>query len=136
AADVIAAVAPVDFDCVVGPMNDPSCGGCVPARPISETQFRATSDQAVAYNGGPAPIPQGMNFPGAKQNFADWTAINRCTDSAAPLANHPVCQTHEACAGGVQTTLCTQQGGSHCGNYQSLGIVNIAWEMFQKNALP
>jgi polyhydroxybutyrate depolymerase len=136
AADVIAAVAPVDFDCVVGPTNDPSCGGCAPARPISETQFRATGDQAVAYNGGPAPIPQGMDFPGAEQNFSDWASIDQCTDSVQPLSNHPACETHRTCSAGAQTTLCTIQGGSHCGNYQSFGIVNIAWEMFQQESLP
>jgi polyhydroxybutyrate depolymerase len=136
AADVIAAVAPVDFDCVVGPDNMPSCGGCNPARPISETQFRATGDSAVNYNGGMAPIPPQMRFPGAKQNFSDWAGIDMCTGSPETLANHAACQTYTSCSGGSQVTLCTQQGGSHCGNYSTLGIVNIAWEMFQKSALP
>jgi polyhydroxybutyrate depolymerase len=136
AADVIAAVAPVDFDCVVGPTNDPSCGGCAPARPISETQSRATNDFAVSYNGGPAPIPQGMSFPGAEANFADWAEINQCTGSPQPLAGRSSCQTYTSCAGGAQTTLCTAQGGTHCGNYASLAIAETAWEMFQKVALP
>ena len=36
AADVIAAVAPVDCDCVTGSTSNPSCASCNPARPISE----------------------------------------------------------------------------------------------------
>jgi polyhydroxybutyrate depolymerase len=136
AADVIAAVAPVDFDCVVGPDNVPSCGGCNPARPISEIQFRATGDFAVNYEGGPAPIPQGMDFPGAQQNLSDWGEINSCTGAAAPLADHPACEAFPTCAGGAQTVLCIQQGGSHCGNYDSLDIVNVAWQMFQNASLP
>jgi len=32
--------------------------------------------------------------------------------------------------------MCVQPGGSHCGNCASLGIVDIAWETFQKQALP
>lgn len=136
AADVIAAVAPVDFDCVVGPENVPSCGGCNPARPISEIQFRATGDFAVNYNGGPAPIPQGMDFPGARRNFEDWGAINMCTGNPQTVAERPACETYPTCADGVQTTLCTQQGGSHCGNYNSLDIVSTAWEAFRQISLP
>ena len=32
--------------------------------------------------------------------------------------------------------MCVQEGGGHCGNYSSLGIVDIAWEMFEQVALP
>jgi hypothetical protein len=43
----------------------------------------------------------------------------------------------DACVdSGAETARCTVQGGSHCGNYQSFGIVNIAWEMFQKASFP
>lgn len=136
AADVIAAIAPVDFDCVVGENNVPSCGGCSPGRPITEIQFRATNDALVAYEGGPAPIPPGMDFPGAESNLADWGQINQCTGAPQVVAENPVCQTFPSCGGGVETTLCTQQGGSHCGNYQSLDIVNVAWQAFLRSPLP
>jgi len=136
AADVLAGVAPVDFDCVVGENNVPSCGGCNPARPITEVQFRATGDALVSYNGGPAPIPQGMDFPGAEQNFSDWGEINACTGTPVALAGSSVCQTFPACANGVETTLCTRQGGSHCGNYVALDIANVAWQQFQRSSLP
>ncbi len=136
AADVIAAAAPVDFDCVVGPSNVPSCGGCEPSRGISEIQFRGTNDFAVVYEGGPAPIPQGMDFPGAEANFSDWGEINQCTGSPAPLPEHSTCQSFQNCSDGAETTLCTIQGGTHCGSYQTFGIVSLAWETFQRHALP
>jgi polyhydroxybutyrate depolymerase len=145
AADVIAAVAPVDCDCVTGATSNPSCASCSPARPISEIAFRATGDQVVPYNGGRCSIaadcPPGMScmtfdFPGAMTNFSTWATIDQCTGSPQPLSGHAACQTNATCGGGAQVTLCTQQGGSHCGNYASLGIVNVAWEMFQKEALP
>jgi polyhydroxybutyrate depolymerase len=135
AADVIAAVAPVDFDCVRNSADKPSCGLCMPARPISEIQFRATGDQAVPYEGG---LHSGGTtvHAGAVQNFSEWGQINQCTGTAQALAGHSGCQSYPLCGGGVETALCTVQGGSHCGNYQSFGIVNIAWETFQKFVLP
>jgi polyhydroxybutyrate depolymerase len=145
AADVIAAVAPVDCDCVTGSTSNPSCAGCSPARPISEVAFRATGDQVVPYNGGQCSIaadcPPGMScttfdFPGATTNFSTWATIDQCTGPAQALSGHSACQTNPTCGSGAQITLCTQQGGSHCGNYASLGIINIAWEIFQKEALP
>jgi polyhydroxybutyrate depolymerase len=136
AADAIAGIAPVDFDCVVGENNVPSCGGCNPGRAISAIQFRATGDALVAYEGGPAPIPQGMDLPGAEQNFSDWGEINSCTGTPQAVAGRAACQTFPACGGGVATTLCTRQGGSHCGNYQALDIANVAWEQLQRASLP
>jgi polyhydroxybutyrate depolymerase len=134
AADVIAGIAPVDFDCVVGEQNVPSCGGCSPARPVTEIQFRATGDALVNYFGGPAPIPQGMDFPGAEQNLSDWGEINSCTGEPQAVAGNAACQAFPACAEGVQTMLCTRQGGSHCGNYTALNIANVAWEQFERSA--
>jgi polyhydroxybutyrate depolymerase len=145
AADVIAAVAPVDCDCVTGSTSNPSCASCSPVRPISEIAFRATGDQVVPYNGGRCSIAadcrpgmscMNFDFPGAATNFSTWATIDQCTGSAQALSAHPACQTSSTCGGGAEVTLCTQQGGSHCGNYASLGIVSIAWEMFQKEALP
>lgn len=58
AADIIAAVAPVDFDCAYSADNTgatPSCGGCSPARPIPEMQFRGTADSMAVFEGGIRP---------------------------------------------------------------------------------
>ncbi len=137
AADVIAAVAPVDFDCVTSAAaSDRTCGTtCKPARPISEIQFRGTSDDLVPYEGG---LRDGgtTTFPGAQQTFMSFGTINMCTGSPQPLPNHTACQAFPMCGAEVDTILCTVQNGTHCGNYQSFGIVNIAWEVLQAKALP
>jgi polyhydroxybutyrate depolymerase len=134
AADVIAAVAPVDFDCVTNSGAEPSCGMCTPARPISEIQFRGTSDTAVPYDGGSG--PRGTVFPGAAENFSEWGEINACTGEPAAVPEHTGCQAYGTCGAGVSTTLCTVQNGTHCGNYGSFHIIDIAWDAFQKAALP
>ena len=59
-----------------------------------------------------------------------------CTGTPQALAGHSACQAYPMCGGNVDTVLCTAQNGTHCGNYASLGIINIAWEMFQKESLP
>jgi len=146
-ADMIAAAAPVDFRCVYGgTTSSPSCQGCNPKRPVSITHFDNTGDTSlVPYNGGatsfPADCPPGqsctgMAFPSAQDNFKSWQQIAGCTGSTSALSGHSACQTNSSCQGNAQVSMCVQQGGSHCGNYGSLMIVDIAWEMFQKQALP
>lgn len=145
-ADVIAAAAPVDFRCVYGGSTDsPSCEGCQPSRPISITHFDNTGDnQLVPYNGGmtsfaadcpPGQSCTGMGFPSAADNFTTWQDINGCTGTTSPIGGRASCNSNGACEGGVQTTMCIQQGGSHCGNYGSLQIVDTAWEMFENQTL-
>jgi polyhydroxybutyrate depolymerase len=135
AADVFAAVAPVDFDCLTGPTNTPSCASCNPSRPISEAQFRATGDPFVPYDGGPTTVVAGIVFPGAEANLADWGSRNKCTGTPQP-EQKAGCETYPTCAAGVETTLCTVQGGSHCSNYGAFGIVDVAWDMFTRHTLP
>jgi polyhydroxybutyrate depolymerase len=125
AADVIAAVAPVDFDCVDGS----SCSMCKPTRPITEVQFRGTSDQLVAYDGSGA-------FMGAKKNFAFWGNLNMCTGSSGPLSSNAACETYPMCSGGTETVLCTVQNGMHCGNYSTFMIPEVAWGVLKNEALP
>lgn len=134
AADVIAAVAPVDFDCVVGPNAEDACGSCAPERPISEIQFRGTNDTAVPFTGGPGPRAE-VTFPGAENNFARWGEINQCSGSPATLPENSACRTYPSCGGEAESTLCTVQNGSHCGSYQSFGIVDIAWARLRAHAL-
>jgi polyhydroxybutyrate depolymerase len=147
AADIIAAAAPVDFRCVYGGTTaSPSCQGCQPSRPISITHFDNTGDTSlVPYNGGmtsfaadcpPNQSCTGMGFPSAQANFTTWAQLDQCAGSAAALSGHSACQTYATCGDSAQVTMCVQQGGSHCGNYATLGIVDIAWEMFQKQSLP
>jgi len=115
APDIIAAVAPVDFDCVAGGFG---CANCDPGRPITEIQFRGTDDQMVDY---------GTETSGARANFAKWGEINQCTGSPEPQPEESSCQRYPSCADGVETILCTVQGGTHCGNYSSFGIADLAW---------
>ena len=125
AADVIAAVAPVDFDCVDGT----GCGMCKPSRPITEVQFRGTSDQLVAYDGSGA-------FLGAQKNFALWGGLNMCTGTAAALTANSACQTYPMCGAGTDTVLCTVQNGMHCGNYTTFMIPQVAWGVLKDQKLP
>ena len=118
----------------------------MPKRPISITHFDNTGDNAlVPYDGGltsfAADCPAGgqctgMGFPSAQENFSTWQEIDKCTGATAPLTGHSVCTTNGTCEGGATVSMCVQQGGSHCGNYSSLGVVDIAWEQFEKQALP
>jgi polyhydroxybutyrate depolymerase len=119
AADVIAAVAPVDFDCVVGGR----CASCMPARPITEIQFRGTSDSAVPYSG-------------AMPNFERWGEINKCTGMPETWSENSSCMRHTGCEGGVETILCSVQNGSHCGSYMSFSIAKLAWSVIGKYSLP
>jgi polyhydroxybutyrate depolymerase len=119
AADVIAGVAPVDFDCVVGGR----CGSCSPARPITVVQFRGTNDSAVPYSG-------------AMPNFTRWGQINMCTGTAGALPQNMSCQTYPMCGAEAETILCSVQNGSHCGSYNSFMIPAVAWEVLQRHPLP
>jgi polyhydroxybutyrate depolymerase len=127
AADVIAAVAPVDFDCVVGG----ACDNCSPSRPITTVQFRGTNDQLVPYDGN------GGGFVGAQQNFAIWGEFNACTgDPAALQQSADGCESLPMCSAGAETVLCTVQNGTHCGSYDSFDIAQVAWDILQNHALP
>jgi polyhydroxybutyrate depolymerase len=126
AADVIAAVAPVDFDCVDGA----GCGNCEPARPISVIQFRGTNDQLVPYDGNAGA------FAGAQANLATWGEINQCTGSPGALAGSAGCEQFPMCGAGAQTVLCTVQGGTHCGSYGNFDIPEVAWRVLSTKSLP
>lgn len=136
AADLVAAVAPVDFDCMTGPTNDPSCGDCNPSRPVTEIQFRGLLDTAAPYGGGPTTVVPGLAFPGAEANFATWGTINQCTGQPVALSTNASCMTYPACAGGAETTLCTNPVGLHCLGYGSFDIVDVAWTTLSHHQLP
>jgi polyhydroxybutyrate depolymerase len=136
AADIVAALAPVDFDCITGPTNSPSCGNCSPERPISVSQFRAMTDTEVPYDGGPTSVVPGLVFPGAKANFADWGTRNSCSGTPQTESQYPLCDSYPSCAAGVETTLCTIPLGAHCANYIPYGIADVAWAMLEKHTLP
>ena len=129
AADVIAAVAPIDADALTP--------NCRPARPISALQFRGTADSIVPYDGGAITVVQpNIATPGAQQNLADWRDLDGCTGSPTPLANHSQCQIYETCSAGAAVGLCTVPNGTHYGYYRTFAVADIAWEFLRRYTLP
>lgn len=155
AADVIAAVAPVDFRCITGkepanassltPTNNTACT-CTLPRPISVTAFDEGQDNAIVpYNGGRTAVsancPPGgscsaFNFPSASVNFGTWANFDTCTGLATTNPANSICQTYSSCAANSEVTLCTAPSANHCGSYGLAKIVDTAWTQFQKEALP
>lgn len=155
AADVIAAIAPVDFRCITGAQpanassltaaNNTACV-CTLPRPISVTEFEEGQDMSIVpYNGGKtvvaADCPPGgscaaFNFPSAAVNNATWASFDTCTGSPTTDPNNSICQTYASCAGNTEVTLCTAASANHCGSYGLAKIVDTAWTMFQKESLP
>jgi polyhydroxybutyrate depolymerase len=155
AADVIAAVAPVDFRCITGTepasassltaTNNTACT-CTLPRPISVTAFDEGQDNSIVpYNGGQtvvaADCPPGgsckaFNFPGAQVNVDTWAHFDMCTGAATTDPDNSICKTYMSCAANTEVTLCTAPSGNHCGSYTLAKIVDTAWTQFQKEALP
>ena len=156
AADVIAAVAPVDFRCVTGaapasassltPTDNTGCV-CTLPRPISVTSFEEGQDNSIVpYNGGttvvPAYDPPGATaaktfvFPSAQVNFGTWANFDKCTGSATTNSANAICQTYTSCSGNTEVSLCTANSSAHCGSYATAKIVDTAWQMFQNESLP
>jgi polyhydroxybutyrate depolymerase len=52
------------------------------------------------------------------------------------MTDHPTCKRYPECAEGVETILCTVEGGTHCGNYTKFKIPEVAWEVLQRYSLP
>jgi polyhydroxybutyrate depolymerase len=154
AADVIAAVAPVDFRCITGtepasassltPTNNTACT-CTLPRPISVLAFDEGGDNSIVpFNGGQTSVaadcPPGGTckafiFPGAQLNVDTWAHFDSCTGSATTDPSNSICKTYTSCGGNTEVGLCTESGG-HCGSYGTAHIVDTSWTMFQKQSLP
>jgi polyhydroxybutyrate depolymerase len=122
AADVFAAASPAAADLVKDNVDS-----CKPARPITVFTFRGTADTAVPYAGGS--IGTLTNI-GAQATFQKWAAINQCTGSPSAEDSNG-CSTYSSCAGGIQVTLCTKQGGGH-----DPGTASVSWPVLKKYTLP
>jgi poly(3-hydroxybutyrate) depolymerase len=126
AADTFAAVAPAAFDLLEE-------NTCAPSRPISVLSSRGTSDSIVPFAGGssrpPNGVPTTIHFRGAQGTFEEWARINGCKGS--PTKSYDACQSYTDCEGGVEVTLCTEEGGSH-----TYGDPERAWEMLSKYHRP
>src|SRR6185437_12197087 len=113
AADLIAAVAPVDFRCITGtepasasPLtatNNTACT-CTLPRPISVTAFDEGQDNSIVpYNGGTtvvsADCPPGGSckafvVPRAEGNGEKWADLDTCTGAATTLSANSICKTY------------------------------------------
>ena len=126
-ADIFAAVAPAAFDLLEEDVDD-----CVPSRPITEISFRGTDDPRVPYAGGASSLVPGMpiTFLGARATFQRWATLNHCVGTASPEDGNG-CSTYSGCDSGVETTLCTKQGGR-----DEPGNASIAWPVLKRHSLP
>jgi polyhydroxybutyrate depolymerase len=122
AADVFAAASPAAADLVKDNVDS-----CIPARPITVFTFRGTADPAVPYAGGS--IGALTNI-GALATFQKWAEIDQCTGSPSAEDSNG-CATYSSCAGGVQATLCTKQGGGH-----DPVNASVSWPVLKKYTLP
>ena len=159
AADVIAAVAPVDFRCVTGkdPLanagqvaatNNTACP-CTLPRPLSVIAFDEGADSTIVpYAGGQTPnlatdCPPGgscvgIGFTSAVVNNATWAAFDKCTGSATTDPNNSLCKTYSGCDSNTQVTLCTTTSGGHLAVYSnsSAKFTDTAWAGLSTQSLP
>jgi polyhydroxybutyrate depolymerase len=160
AADVIAAVAPVDFRCVTG--KDPLAQGasitatnntacpCTLPRPISVVAYdEGMENTLVPYNGGPTnPMTDcapgancvGIGFTSAMVNFQTWAGFDSCTGSTTTSPTNSICQQYTSCQNNTTALLCTVPSGTHLAAYNSAAAVAkvaaTAWSVFETQSLP
>jgi polyhydroxybutyrate depolymerase len=126
APDVFAAVAPVSGATVFSP--------CKPSAPVSVVAFRGLSDPLVPYNGG---MPLKWYFQGAKADFDQWSMLDQCMGPVT--MSHGICQTKTQCGASSDVTLCSVNSGHVLyGDAANAGaaVPDVAWEIFQRHALP
>ena len=159
AADVIAAVAPVDFRCVTGkdPLanagsvtaaNNTACV-CTLPRPITVVAYDEGQDNSIVpYNGAQTPslatdcAPNascvGIGFPSAVVNRDTWAKFDGCTGSAMTYSGNSICQQYSTCTDSTTVMLCTNNSSSHLAAYSSstAKVAATAWGVFQNQTLP
>jgi polyhydroxybutyrate depolymerase len=157
AADVIAAVAPVDFRCVTGkdPLatavsatNQTACMCNLP-RPIAVVAWDEKADTSIVpYGGGQTPSlatdcpPNGscvgIGFASAQVNAQIWASFDGCTGSAAADPNNSLCQTWSSCQSGTTVSLCSTTSGGHLAVYgnASAKFTDTAWSVLKTQSLP
>jgi polyhydroxybutyrate depolymerase len=129
AADLVAAIAPA---------SGPNMIDCKPSRPITVVNFRGRMDTLVPYNGGMS-VAGGHVWPSAMTDFTKWSDLDKCTDDPVPMPMHPLCQIRSKCAGGAEVILCSPNAGHVIYGEAAammLAIPDVAWEVFQRHALP
>lgn len=83
---------------------------CAPSRPVPVLHFHGTLDSLVPYEGNPS-----NGFPSVADTFAGWAARDGCEGppTVTFAQGDTTCETHAACEGGAEVTLCTVTGGGH-----------------------
>ena len=71
-----------------------------------------------------------MNFLGAVGTFEKWSELNECSGSPSE-PDTDACSTYANCAGGVEVTLCTEEGGT-----TGWGSAEIAWHTSSRHSKP
>jgi polyhydroxybutyrate depolymerase len=157
AADVIAAVAPVDFRCVTG--KDPlattvtatsnTACTCTLPRPIAVVAWDEKADTSIVpYGGGQTPslatdCPPGgscvgIGFASAQVNAQIWASFDKCTGAAATDPSNALCQTWSSCEAGTTVSLCSTTSGGHLAVYgnASAKFTDTAWNVLKTQSLP
>jgi polyhydroxybutyrate depolymerase len=159
AADMIAAVAPVDFRCVTGkdPLanagqvtaaNNTACT-CTLPRPIAVVAYDEGQDNSIVpYNGAQTPNLKtdcppnmsciGIGFPSAVVNFQTWASFDGCTGTATTSASNAICQQLTSCRDNTTVMLCTNPSAQHLAAYGSATakVAATAWNVFKTQSLP
>jgi polyhydroxybutyrate depolymerase len=159
AADVIAAVAPVDFRCVTGKDPLASAGSvtaanntacvCTLPRPITVVAYDEGQDNSIVpYNGAQTPrlatdcAPNsscvGIGFPSAVVNRDTWAKFDGCAGSATTYSGNSICQQYATCTDNTTVMLCTNPSSNHLAAYSSstAKVAATAWGVFQNQTLP
>ncbi len=110
ASEVFAATAPVAFPLGLLPLTT-----CQPSRPITVAHFHGFGDTVVPYDGT-------FWAPASQSSFASWAEKNQCEGD--PVSDGP-CETFTQCADGVETTLCSLNGGHII--YNNSNNFSVAW---------
>lgn len=128
AADVIAAIAPVDTDLRTQPCNA--------ARAISMMEIRGMADSLEPYEGGMVGPAGGQYLAvGAKASLKLWADIDKCTGTTTALDKY--CESYTQCADGVEADLCSLPNTDHSAYNNSLGfsVATTVWKMFQRQPM-
>jgi len=121
ASEVFAATAPVAFPLGILPLS-----ACQPSRPITVAHFHGLGDSTVPYEGT-------FWAPASQASFASWAEKNQCEGS--PVVDGP-CETFTQCAEGVETTLCSLNGGHIIySNSNNFSIASSAWNILSRFTL-
>jgi polyhydroxybutyrate depolymerase len=129
--------------------------GCTPTRPIAVLHIHGTADPCTPYYGGfsgaCARNTIGFDSMPAQEVVDFWVESNAC--ASVPETSYQngraACDTYRACAGGVEVSFCTLEGGGHTwpGGAQYLPADKIGpvsrdlsntqiWEFFNRFSLP